>query len=194
MWWAKEAACLQHSTLLIPRTASLLTNLLLPRMSITRFPGRDARNQKMHSDNIASLYIAVFQQAEYLRKRTLQFIRFGRTRLYYCSFIAEQNTNTIWYLSQTFNGLVYCEEKKKNNLFSTNNNSRSTNKQTVGSRSRSWLTDRQAGWFLRPDCATSSEYPQALIAARRRAAAPPVQSEYPAERRAAAAVPLPEST
>ena len=42
---------------------------------------------------------------------------------------------------------------------------------------------------LRP----SSECPQASIAARRCAARPPVQSEYPVERRAVAAVPLPES-
>jgi len=62
-------------------------------------------------------------------------------------------------------------------------------------------TDTQAGWFLRPDCAPSSERPQfrmppVLNAPELRslhAAAPPVQPECPAERRAAAAVPLPES-
>ena len=44
----------------------------------------------------------------------------------------------------------------------------------------------QAGWFLRPDCAPVPNVP-ALRSPH--TAAPPVQSEYPAERRAAAAVP-----
>ena len=48
----------------------------------------------------------------------------------------------------------------------------------------------QAGWFLRPDCAP---VPNAPALRSPHTAAPPVQSEYPAERRAAAAVPLPES-
>jgi len=51
-------------------------------------------------------------------------------------------------------------------------------------------TDIQAGWFLWPDCAPSSECPELQSL---HAAAPTVQSEYPAKRRAAAAVPLPES-
>ena len=61
-----------------------------------------------------------------------------------------------------------------------------------------WVYSKeQAGWFLQPDCTLnserpSSECPRASIAARR-LATPPVQSEYLAEHRAAAAVPLPES-
>ena len=63
------------------------------------------------------------------------------------------------------------------------------------------LTNKQAGWFVRPDCAPSSKRPHFRMPPVRiapefpclHAAAPPVQSEYPAERRAAAAVPLPES-
>jgi len=63
-------------------------------------------------------------------------------------------------------------------------------------------TDRQTSWWvLRTDCAPSSERPQFRIPAVRNApkvrsqhdAAPPVQLQYPGERRAAAAVPLPES-
>jgi len=45
-------------------------------------------------------------------------------------------------------------------------------------------------WFLRPYCTPSSECPKLRSL---HAAAPPVQSKYPGERRAAAAVPLPES-
>jgi len=48
---------------------------------------------------------------------------------------------------------------------------------------------KQAGWFLRPDCAPSSECPELRLL---HVAAPPVQSEYPAKHRAATAVPLPE--
>jgi len=44
----------------------------------------------------------------------------------------------------------------------------------------------QARWFLWPDCAPSSERPSFDRCT------PPVQSEYVAERHAAAAVPLPE--
>jgi len=52
---------------------------------------------------------------------------------------------------------------------------------------------KQAGWYLRPYYAPSSERPQFRIPLIFDHCMPPVQSEYPAERRAAAAVPLPES-
>ena len=62
-------------------------------------------------------------------------------------------------------------------------------------------SDRQAGGFVWPDCAPSSERPQFGMPPVRNApelrlqhdAAPPVQLQYPGERRAAAAMPLPES-
>jgi len=57
-------------------------------------------------------------------------------------------------------------------------------------------THRQAGWFfatpLRPQFRTLP-VPNTPELRSLHAAAPPVQSEYPVERRAAAAVPLPES-
>ena len=97
-------------------------------MSITRFPGRDARNQKMHSDNIASLYIAVFQQAEYLRKLTLQFIRFGRTRLLLFVYSGTEYKYDMILITNIQRFSLLRGEEKEESIFHKKTNSRATNK------------------------------------------------------------------
>jgi len=62
--------------------------------------------------------------------------------------------------------------------------------QRVAHVSYCWALLPQAGWTLRPDCAPVPNAPELRSL---HAAAPPIQSEYPAECRAVAAVPMPES-